>query len=182
RTIEMLESPAYQVLSLHAHRILARLEIEHAHHGGNDNGRLPCTYDHFEEYGVRRKAIKSALRELEGLGFIEITEKSRAGNSEWRRPNHFRLTYRYLGRAAPTDEWKRVKSREQAEMIAEQAWATPERATATRYAPTQEYRGSGDVGTMASSGDVDTMELNSLVATGAPRTTRKRHWDSVSPL
>src|SRR5262249_53231028 len=106
----------------------------------------------------------------------------RAGNSEWRRPNHFRLTYRYLGRAAPTDEWKRVKSREQAEMIAEQAWATPERATATRYAPTQEYRGSGDVGTMASSGDVDTMELNSLGGGGPQRTTQKRQGYFFSPL
>jgi len=126
RTVEMLESPAYRVLSLHAHRILARLEIEHAHHGGSDNGRLPCTYDHFEEYGVRRKAIKPALRELEALGFIEITERGRAGNAEWRRPNYFRLTYRYLGNAKPTDEWKRIKSREEAEMIAERCW------TATR--------------------------------------------------
>jgi DNA-binding transcriptional MocR family regulator len=122
RTIEMLESPAYRVLSLHAQRVLARLEIEHAHHAGNDNGRLPCTYDHFEEYGVRRKAIRPALRELEALGFIEITEQGRAGNAEWRRPNYFRLTYRYLGNAKPTDEWKRIRSREEAEMIAEKAW------------------------------------------------------------
>ena len=92
RTVEMLESPAYQVLSLHAHRILARLEIEHAHHGGNDNGRLPCTYDHFEEYGVRRHAIKSTLRELEGLGFIEITEKGRAGNAEFKSQAHGAIT------------------------------------------------------------------------------------------
>jgi hypothetical protein len=43
RTIEMLESPAFQILTLSAHRALARLEIEHAHHGGNDNGKLPVT-------------------------------------------------------------------------------------------------------------------------------------------
>src|SRR5262245_33441132 len=127
RTVEMLESHAYRVLSLHAHRILARLEIEHAHHGGSDNGRLPCTYDHFEEYGVRRKAIKPALRELEGLGFIEITERGRAGNAEWRRPNYFRLTYRYVGNAKPTDEWKRIKSREEAEMIAERSWTAAQK-------------------------------------------------------
>src|SRR5262249_5998815 len=130
---------------LHAHRILARLEIEHAHHGGNDNRRLPCTYHHFEENGVRRHAIKSTLRELEGLGFIEITEKRRAGNAEFRHPNYFRLTYHPLNRAEPTDEWKRIKSKEQADMIAEQAWATPKRAKSCRYAPTLEYRGSGDV-------------------------------------
>jgi hypothetical protein len=44
RTIEMMESPAYRALSIHAHRILSRLEIEHAYHGGNENGRLPVTY------------------------------------------------------------------------------------------------------------------------------------------
>jgi hypothetical protein len=38
RPIEMLESPAYRVLSLSAHRVITRIEIELAHHGGNDNG------------------------------------------------------------------------------------------------------------------------------------------------
>ena len=36
RTIAMMESPAFQVLSLSAHRALARIEIEHAHHGGKE--------------------------------------------------------------------------------------------------------------------------------------------------
>ena len=39
RLIEMLESPAYRALSVSAHRVISRIEIEHAHHGGNDNGR-----------------------------------------------------------------------------------------------------------------------------------------------
>ena len=39
RLIEMLESPSFRVLSLSAHRIIDRIEIEHAHHGGKDNGR-----------------------------------------------------------------------------------------------------------------------------------------------
>ena len=34
RSIEMLESPAYRVLSLSAHRALSRIEVEFAHHGG----------------------------------------------------------------------------------------------------------------------------------------------------
>ena len=45
RLIEMLESPAFRVLSQSGHRVLARLEIELAHHGGNDNGKLPTTFD-----------------------------------------------------------------------------------------------------------------------------------------
>jgi hypothetical protein len=40
RPIGMLESPAYRALSLSAHRIMSRIEIELARHGGKDNGRL----------------------------------------------------------------------------------------------------------------------------------------------
>ena len=48
----MLESPAYRVLSLSAHRVLARLEIEIGHHGGHDNGKLQVTYESFVQYGT----------------------------------------------------------------------------------------------------------------------------------
>jgi hypothetical protein len=121
RTIAMIESPAFQVLSLAGHRVLARIEIEHAHHGGNDNGRLSITFDDFAGYGMDRHAIAPALREVCALGFVEITEQGRAGNAEWRRPNKFRLTYRHAGRANPTDEWNRIKTVEEAAMIAQRA-------------------------------------------------------------
>ena len=123
RTIEMIESPAFRVLSLSARRVLDRLEIEHAHHAGHDNGHLAVLYDYFEEYGIHRHAIAAAIREVVALGFVEITEQGRAGNAEWRRPNKFRLTYRYLDRAAPTDEWRRIKTVEEAEMVARTARA-----------------------------------------------------------
>ena len=54
RTIEMLESPSYRVLSLSARRVLDRLEIELGHHGGTGNGDLPVTYDQFQEFGLGR--------------------------------------------------------------------------------------------------------------------------------
>jgi hypothetical protein len=41
RTIRMLRSPAYRILSLSARRCLDRIEIELARHGGQDNGNLP---------------------------------------------------------------------------------------------------------------------------------------------
>jgi hypothetical protein len=121
RTIEMMESPAFQVLSRSAHRALARIEIEHAHHGGNDNGELPVTHDQFIEYGIHHNAVSPAIREVEALGFVEITERGRAGNAEWRRPNKFRLTYRQVGRAATTDEWRNIKTMEEAEVVAQTA-------------------------------------------------------------
>jgi hypothetical protein len=61
RPIRMLESPAYRALSLGAHRALARIEVELAHHGGNDNRKLPVTFDHFVEYGIHRHAIAPAF-------------------------------------------------------------------------------------------------------------------------
>jgi hypothetical protein len=103
RTIEMMESPAFRVLSHSARRILDRLEIELAHHAGTDNGKLPCTFDHFAEYGIDRHSIAPALRELAALKFIEITEHGRAGNAEYRRPNLFRLNYRHV-----TARWPRT--------------------------------------------------------------------------
>jgi hypothetical protein len=73
RTIEMLESAAFRVLSLSARRVLDRLEIELAHHGGQDNGKLPVTFDHFQQYGMHRQAIAPGIRECVALGFVEIT-------------------------------------------------------------------------------------------------------------
>jgi hypothetical protein len=120
-TIEMIKSPAWSVLSLSARRVLDRIEIEHADHGGNDNGRLPVTYDDFERYGVHRHQIRKALREIEALGFAEITERGRAGNAEFRSPHKFRLTYFHVGRAPPTNEWQRIKTVEEAQALARTA-------------------------------------------------------------
>jgi hypothetical protein len=121
RLIEMLESPAYRVLSQSSHRILARLEIEIAHHGGKDNGRLPVTFENFQNYGIDRHAIAPAIRECQALGFIEITEPGRAGNAEFRSPNKFRLTYRETAQAGPSDDWRRVKTIEDARNVAYEA-------------------------------------------------------------
>src|SRR3974390_676531 len=86
RLIEMLESPAYRTLSLSARRVLDRVEIELAHHGGQDNGSLPVTYDDFQSYGIHRHAIWPAIKECVALGFLEITRQGRAGNAEFRIP------------------------------------------------------------------------------------------------
>lgn len=119
RLIEMIESPAYRVLSLSAHRVLDRIEIEHGHHAGRDNGKLPVTYNDFVDYGMDRHSIAPALREVEVLGFVEVTEHGRAGNAEHRSPNKFRLTYRPTDDRVETDEWRRIKTIEEAKAIAQ---------------------------------------------------------------
>jgi hypothetical protein len=133
RLIEMLESPAYRALSHSAHRLLARLEIELAHHGGQQNGRLPLTYEQMVEYGIHRHAIAPAIREAAALGFLEVTERGRAANAE--SPSKYRLTYRHVGRANATDEWRQIKTDDEAAMIAKGA-----RRTGSSSAPAQVHR------------------------------------------
>jgi hypothetical protein len=124
RLIEMLESPAYRALSLSAHRVLSRIEIELGHHGGNDNGRLPVTFADFEAYGIERHAIAPAIRELAALGFLLVTEAGRAGNAEYRSPNLFRLTFanpRRRGDQKPTHDWRRIETTEAALILSQAA-------------------------------------------------------------
>jgi hypothetical protein len=117
RLIAMLQSPAFRVLSHSGHRILARIEIELANHGGEENGKLMVTYQHFVEYGIDRHAIGPGIRECEALGLLEA-EHGQAGNREYRWPSTYRLTYLPVGRARPTNEWQRIKTLEEAEAIA----------------------------------------------------------------
>ena len=124
-TIDMIRSPAWRALSLSARRILDRLEIELADHGGADNGKLPATYENFVRYGIDRHAIAPAIREAAALGFLKVTEAGRGGNAEFRQPNLFRLTYRHT-EVAPTNEWARI-TEDDAQAIARGARSTPRR-------------------------------------------------------
>jgi hypothetical protein len=84
-------------------------------HGGQDNGRLPVTFDDFERYGIHRHSIAPGIREAVALGFLEITQKGRAGNAEWRQPNLFRLTYRPAKGIYGSDgshEWRKIGEEE----------------------------------------------------------------------
>jgi hypothetical protein len=124
-SISMVESPALRVLSVSAVRVMHRLEVEHMHHGGAENGRLIVTYDQFEEWGVAPNAISPAIRELVELGFVEITEKGCGGNENQRRATRYRLTYvNNKSRDQPTNEWTKVKTIEDAEDLAASARAT----------------------------------------------------------
>jgi hypothetical protein len=126
RLIEMLESPAYRVLSQSAHLVISRIEIELGQHGGNDNGWLPVTVDHFVQYGMHRTSVAPAIREAEALGFIRVTQHGRGGNAEYRSPNLFFLTFahnRDSRKQPPTHDWRHIKSVEEAKRIARDARA-----------------------------------------------------------
>jgi hypothetical protein len=124
RLIEMLRSPAYRLLSLSGHMVLARIEIELGDHAGKDNGRLPVTTEDFVKYGMHRTSVAPAIREAEALGFIQITERGHGGNAEHRSPNRFYLTYRPTLEnrgSPPSDEWRRINTLEDANRVARTA-------------------------------------------------------------
>jgi hypothetical protein len=104
RRLCLNESAAMAQLTLAAHRVLLRLEIELLHHGGTNNGKLICTYDDFVAFGIRRHAIAPAIRLLVKVGLVEITVRG------WRlaahgRPARYRITYLEAFGKPPTDEW-----------------------------------------------------------------------------
>jgi hypothetical protein len=125
RPLDLLESPAYQVLSRGAHQVMSRIEIELRHHGGRDNGKLPCTFDDFIRYGVHRNAIAPAIRELEAIGIIRAVH-GRAGNAEFRIPNRFFLTYaneRDGKKSPPPNDWRKIRTIEEADLLVRAARA-----------------------------------------------------------
>ena len=114
----MLESPAMRVLSPTAIRVMHRLEIEHMHHGGAENGRLIVTHEQFIEWGISQNMVAPAIRELVALGFVEVTEKGCGGNQDEKRANRFRLTYvNTKSREQPTHEWRKIDTIKDAAML-----------------------------------------------------------------
>jgi hypothetical protein len=121
--ISMLESPAWATLSRGAHQFLSRLEIELAHHGGNDNGKLPLTYQDLIDYGMGRDQIAPAMREAVALGFAECTKRGRGGNADSRAPSKWRITYLHCIGDLPTHDWRKIKTIAEAKAIATAARA-----------------------------------------------------------
>lgn len=164
RLTEMLESPAYRALSLSGHRVLARLEIELGHHAGHDNGKLPTTFDDFQTYGVHRQAIAPAIRELVALGFIEVIQAGRAGNAEWRRPSLYRLTYRHQELTQPTDDWRKITTIEEAELIANAA----RKASPEKQNPSGGNRTKGQYGNRTSNSEFHSTETTTTASVRKP--------------
>jgi hypothetical protein len=118
-TREMRESPAWRALPANARLILDRLELELMRHGGFENGNLAVPYSDFVETGLRRNSIAPAIRQLSELGFIRVSQGKRS-ISHYRACSLYRLTH-VLSRKTgekhnlePTNEWRRIKSDEDA--------------------------------------------------------------------
>jgi hypothetical protein len=119
----MLESPAFQVLSLSGQRVLARIGLEWLRHAGLENGYLQVTYSNFIAYNIDEQSIRPALAECEALGFLRTTKKGRAGNGTFRQGTLYRLTYLYTQtpHEPPSHDWKRIATIDDAKAIAKTA-------------------------------------------------------------
>jgi hypothetical protein len=148
RLIEMLRCPAYRALSLSGHRVISRIEIELADHGGNNNGILPVTKQDFADYGISNDSIAPGIREAVALGFIRV-KQGRAGNAEHRQSNLFRLTFahdRNSRQEPPTDDWRKIKTLDEALAIARTARAAKDQLAVSRGARSAALRNRNQSG------------------------------------
>src|SRR6516165_4019895 len=72
--VAMFASPAWSVLTLNERRVLDRIAIELASHGGPD---LVVRFQDFVAYGIERQCIGPAIRAVVALEFLKITGNSR---------------------------------------------------------------------------------------------------------
>ncbi|MFB9950994.1 hypothetical protein ACFFP0_19270 [Rhizobium puerariae] len=116
--LELLISPSWKLKPAPVAKIIDRLCEEHLRHGGQANGKLRVAYEQFVRTGVSRRSIKNALVCAQDLGLIEvIQDQSGEIKGSVRPPNAYRLTFVPVGKAAPSDEWKRVSEKAAAEAV-----------------------------------------------------------------
>jgi hypothetical protein len=118
RPVAMQRSEPYRVLHNSERMMLDRVEIEFASHAGKDNGKLPVTFEQFEEYGIRRAMIAPSRRALVALGFLTFSPGIAAEGFAKRRPSMFGLTYRHTADAEPAHNWRKVTDLAEAVRVA----------------------------------------------------------------
>jgi hypothetical protein len=119
---DLLASAAWQVMSRQCRLLVDALMIEHAEHGGVENGNLKAPYDTLLNLrGMRHADIKKAIHEAVALGIISAKLGQRSYGAR-RLPSLFRLTW--LGTPdglMPTHEWKAIESDNDAKIRLEKA-------------------------------------------------------------
>lgn len=90
-TQTMMGSTTFRALGINARRVLDFLMYEHAAHGGQENGNLVAPYDQLEKWGVTKRDIATAIRELIVTGFIVKTFQGM--RTEGGSPSRFELTW-----------------------------------------------------------------------------------------
>jgi hypothetical protein len=105
---DLLESDAWRTAPINTRRVVDRLMLEHMAHAGTMNGKLVCTYDDFEKWGVGQQGrVAQAIRDAVERGLVVVTEKGKASSGERRWPNKYALGWfpTHDG-AAALNRWK----------------------------------------------------------------------------
>lgn len=112
-TCELLCSEAWRGCSINDRRVLDYLETEHMRHGGVENGSLLAPYTALKEYGISRRLIAAAIRDLEARGLISVERGGKKG-TQMTEVSRYRLTYLWARIRKdglwewlePSNEWK----------------------------------------------------------------------------
>jgi hypothetical protein len=136
---DLLNSHAWLAMPDQSRRLIDALMAEHADHGGLENGNLKAPYDMLESRGMRRGNILRAILVAEALGIIDVVRGVRSYGSR-KGPSIYRLTW--LGTAdglTPTNEWKSIKTEEEAAARVRNADERLKRERASKAARRAEY-------------------------------------------
>ena len=136
---DLLHSPAWLAMSGQGRKLIDALMAEHADHGGRENGNLMAPYDMLQERGIRRGNILNAIVEVEALGIVDPTRGARSYGSR-KVPSRYRLTW--LGTPdglSATNEWKSIKTRDEARMRIKNAFARLKSERAAKALAKAEY-------------------------------------------
>lgn len=115
-TLDLMASPAWRGRSIACARLIDFLELEHARHGGKENGRRLAPYTQLVEFGIGRRFIADAIREAEQRGLIRVECGGKKGTAIT-GVNRFTLTYYWTKHLKnglwdwkeKTDDWRAVK-------------------------------------------------------------------------
>ena len=132
---DLLGSPAWMVMSHQCRKLVDALMMEWTHHGGEENGNLKVPYDQLEARGMRRQTALDAIVEAKALGIIHPVRGQRSYGSR-RLPSVYRLTWLGTPRngLTATNEWRAIKTKEEAEVRVRNALAELERERAIKRA------------------------------------------------
>lgn len=109
----LLESPALDVIGNEGWQVLRRIMIEDLRHAGKDNGHLIVTYGNLLKCGLHNRASAKGFRQLEAVGIVELI-RGRAGTGNTNAPTKIRLTFLPAYGKPATDEWRNIKTVEDA--------------------------------------------------------------------
>jgi hypothetical protein len=136
---DLLTSCAWLAMTDQCRKLIDALMVEHANHGGVENGSLVAPYDTLQSRGMRRSSILAAVMEAGALGLVDPTRGIRSFGSR-KIPSTYRLTW--LGTPdglPPTNEWKSIKTDDEAVVRVRNAMERLKRERSIKAATRAEY-------------------------------------------